>query len=347
MKLWPRRLRDLTRIGAIPQDGPEEALHKEVLVLAAVVMASLAVIWVVSYGLLGLYLAAAIPLTYQLVSVANLTVFAKTKRCRLFRASELWLSLVLPFLLQLSLGGFISSSGVILWSFTAPLGALLFLGRRSATRWFAAFLALIVLAALLDPLVADKTDQIPQWVIVAFFVNNILGVTGTSYLLLWYFVRERDRAAVMIAAERERSERLLLNVLPAPIADRLKAGEAVIADGAADVGVLFADIVGFTPLSAQLAPEGVVKLLNEGLLRVRCPGRRLGPGEDQDDRGCVHGRLRAACARFPSRRASRGDGAGPAAGGRTPGDAAPHRYRHRPGRCRVDRPPEVQLRPVG
>jgi adenylate cyclase len=111
VKLWPRRLRDLTRIGAIPQDGPEEALHKEVLVLAAVVMASLAVIWVVSYGLLGLYLAAAIPLTYQLVSVANLTVFAKTKRCRLFRASELWLSLVLPFLLQLSLGGFISSSG--------------------------------------------------------------------------------------------------------------------------------------------------------------------------------------------------------------------------------------------
>jgi adenylate cyclase len=127
---------------------------------------------------------------------------------------------------------------VILWSFTAPLGALLFSGPRSAVRWFAGFAAVIVLAGVLDPFLTDKAALIPHWVIVVFFVNNILGVTGTSYLLLSYFLRERDRAAAMVAAERERSERLLLNVLPEPIAERLKAGEEPIADGSGEVGVL-------------------------------------------------------------------------------------------------------------
>jgi guanylate cyclase len=88
-----------------------------------VLITALAVGWVVAYSVLGLYVAAAIPLAYQIVSVINLILFAKTKQYRVFRACELGLSLVLPFVLQLSLGGFVPSSGVVLWSFTAPLGA--------------------------------------------------------------------------------------------------------------------------------------------------------------------------------------------------------------------------------
>ncbi len=63
--------------------------------------------------------------------------------------------------------------------------------------------------------------------------------------------------------EQERSERLLLNVLPAPIAARLKAGEEVIADAFPDVTVLFADLVDFTRRSQRIAPEQVVATLNE------------------------------------------------------------------------------------
>lgn len=63
--------------------------------------------------------------------------------------------------------------------------------------------------------------------------------------------------------EKRRSEGLLLNILPAPIADRLKSGERLIADRYESSTVLFADLVGFTPLSATLAPEELVKLLNE------------------------------------------------------------------------------------
>jgi adenylate cyclase len=247
----------------LPTDSRDEALRKETLVLVAAYTSALAVVWVATYWALGLYLSAAIPFVYQVVSIVNLVVLARTKRYRFFRACQLALSLILPFVLQLSLGGFVASSGVVLWSFTAPLGALLFSGRREAARWFAAFLAVIAISGALDPLLSSKAAEIPHWIRLSFFALNVLGVTGTCYVLLQYFVRERDRTAELVSAERERSERLLLNVLPQPIAERLKAGESLIADGSPEVGVLFADIAGFTPLSATMAPEDIVRLLNE------------------------------------------------------------------------------------
>jgi guanylate cyclase len=251
----------VARIGALPTDSPDEALRKETLVLFTSFTALVSFVWVGTYWALGLYLSAAIPFAYQVVCVANLFVFAKTKRYRFFRTSQLALGLVLPFLLQLSLGGFLPSSGIVLWSFTAPLGALLFSSRRDATRWFLAFLGVIGLSAVLEPFLTPA--EIPHGIVIAFFALNILGVTGTSYLLLHYFVRERDHAAAVIATERERSERLLLNVLPEPIAERLKAGESPIADRASDVGVLFADIVGFTPMSETMRPEELIQVLDE------------------------------------------------------------------------------------
>jgi class 3 adenylate cyclase len=65
-----------------------------------------------------------------------------------------------------------------------------------------------------------------------------------------------------LATEHERSEALLLNVLPKPIADRLRAGVGTIADRFDQCSVLFADVVGFTELAARLKPEEAVLFLN-------------------------------------------------------------------------------------
>jgi len=63
--------------------------------------------------------------------------------------------------------------------------------------------------------------------------------------------------------EQERTEQLLLNILPSPIAHRLKLAESTIADSFAEVTVLFADLVKFTELSAQIPPTELVELLNK------------------------------------------------------------------------------------
>ena len=66
-----------------------------------------------------------------------------------------------------------------------------------------------------------------------------------------------------LQAEREKSERLLSNMLPPPVAERMKNGEVNIADFHPDVTVLVADLVGFTALAAAIDPIEVVNLLNE------------------------------------------------------------------------------------
>ena len=73
---------------------------------------------------------------------------------------------------------------------------------------------------------------------------------------------ETKRLYDEVVAEKKVSERLLLNVLPRSIAERLKSDHAVIADSFPDVTVLFADIVDFTKLSEDMSPERLVALLN-------------------------------------------------------------------------------------
>ena len=77
-------------------------------------------------------------------------------------------------------------------------------------------------------------------------------------------LRDQEQAFLQqISTEREKSERLLLNVLPAAIAERLKQGEATIAESYPDVTVIFADLVNFTQLSERTPAPQLVELLNE------------------------------------------------------------------------------------
>ncbi len=75
-------------------------------------------------------------------------------------------------------------------------------------------------------------------------------------------LRDREReASEALRVEKERSEQLLLNILPAPIVERLKSGETVIADHLSNVTILFADFVGFTELSSKLPAPDLVGIL--------------------------------------------------------------------------------------
>jgi class 3 adenylate cyclase len=270
----PGWLGRLSEVGLSPSDPEELRVRKAVLVLSSTLMASLSFIWVATYAALGLWVCAAIPFLYQIASAASIYTFARTRRYLLFRRSQLWMSLLLPFALQWSLGGFRTASAVVLWGVTAPLGALLFVGARQAVPWLAAFAGLVVASGVMDPALSAHAPYVPDGIVVTLFVLNVLGVTTTAFALLEYFVRARERAREALAhqhraleLEQAKSERLLLNVLPESVAARLKEHEGVIADAYPSVTVLFADIVGFTPLSEKLAASDVVALLDRVFAR--------------------------------------------------------------------------------
>ena len=256
---WLDRIRWSTES---PEDPVELRIQKRMLVTVSGVVAVIGVIWGVMYSIFDEPTAALIPFAYSASVTVSLVVYALTGRYRGFRFVQLLLILTLPFLLQLALGGFVGGSAVITWALLAPIGALTMSGRRQAMFWFGAYIALVLAAQAIQPSL-DVSNGLPGNVIKAFFVLNIIAPTGVAFFALNHLVREKDRAFVELDWEQEKSERLLLNVLPREVAEALKEDDRTIATNFECISVLFADVVGFTPLTEGLPPDTLVEVLND------------------------------------------------------------------------------------
>lgn len=252
----------IARIGVDQIDSDEIRLRKSSLVLGSIMFIIAGALWGILYFLFGQPIAGLIPLSYAVVSCLSVIVFHLTRRYQFFVFSQLLLILFLPFLLMIALGGFAKSSGVILWSLICPLSALLFDAPRRALRWLAAYLSLVILSGFLEfhPL---TSSALPRNIVTLFYVMNIGAVSTIAIILLAYFVSEKNQLFALLSSEQAKSENLLLNILPKEIAAILKNESRTIADQYTEASVLFADMVGFTPLSAKLEPTEMVELLNE------------------------------------------------------------------------------------
>ena len=250
------RLRQVLEIGCLPTDSDQERVTKEVFVVIGLGATLAGMFWAVMYVALGKPLSGLIPLVISVVVAAIFARFVQTKRLGLLPVPFLGFGILLPLLLQLSLGGYVRGSAVVMWAFMAPLFSLLLRPARETAIWLAIFVGDLVLAALLDASVAQKVQPLPNVAILTLFALNIAGIGSLTFVALSYFRVQRD------AAER-RSEKLLLNILPESIAARLKRGEEPIADHHDDITVLFADLAGFTVRSAHETPAETVAVLNE------------------------------------------------------------------------------------
>lgn len=161
------------------------------------------------------------------------------------------------------LGG--NNLGVEVWMFGYPVAlqySYLQRERRTKTLWIVAIAGIMVaMYILIQPHPWVGPPFSPRWqeilrVVISLGFYLCLGAFGV------YGASIANRAEAALRVERDKSDRLLLSILPAPVADRLKEGPEVIAERHDDVTVLFADIVGFTPLSDRLEPEALVQLLN-------------------------------------------------------------------------------------
>lgn len=212
-------LDQLADIGAVEGEAPETRIERGAFVLATVLYGVLGVVWGSLYLLTGLVRSALIPYGYVVLATAVLVFLRLTGRFTVAKTGILLLWLVLPLFLQLSLGGFISGSAVVLWSIGAPIGALFF-SPSAAAWWGLAFVASVVLAAAVEPVLGPPANLHPD-TIRTFFVLNLVGVGTAVMLVLRDFLNRLQQARSELTREKERSEGLLLNVLPEPIADRL------------------------------------------------------------------------------------------------------------------------------
>ncbi len=169
--------------------------------------------------------------------------------------------MVIPFLWSAKFGGFNSNSYALWLSFSALLLVVLVFDQHTIIRWFVVYVGLVVLSGFLEPYVANPENI--SSTITFNIVSNSLSAAVVTLLILIYYKREKNNAQHLLALEQEKSENLLLNILPKEIAAILKTKTDIIAEHFDEASILFADLVGFTPMTAQMEPTEMVGLLNE------------------------------------------------------------------------------------
>ena len=142
-----------------------------------------------------------------------------------------------------------------MWVVILPLSVYLSGARRQGVVVLGAALLAIAIAIATDPRLATP-PPFPNGLRLTY--NSFVMVATVVIVFLWgvYVIQQLEVA-------RRRADALLLTILPAPIAARLKHDTSVIADGYDEVTVLFADIVNFTTMSAEANPVDVVNFLND------------------------------------------------------------------------------------
>lgn len=157
---------------------------------------------------------------------------------------------------HLALGGYANSGATLMWSTILLLSAVLVFPRAFSLGLGAFYAAVAVTFGFLEQSLragrAPPDPAVPAVIFAAVLAGNV----ALILLILSILMRR-------LGDERQRSESLLLNVLPADVAAELKEHSRYPARRFDSASVLFVDVVGFTPLAASSEPEETVARLNE------------------------------------------------------------------------------------
>ena len=259
--LLDRVLQRLATVGAAPDDDADTRLRKALLVLIALLILPVAFVWAVLYVSFGSpwgWTAA----VYAAISIGSILLFARNRDFELLLRIQLVDIMLAPTVSMIPIGGIVSAGGVGIWGILAPLGALIFQGARSGVRWFIVYIAIFLGSGIAGLLLAPE-KTLPEWFSNLMTVLNITVGGSLIFTILALFAQQREEALQDVKVEHERAERLLLNILPGSIAERLKGNPHTIADQFTAASVLFADVVDFTPRTKDLPPAEVVGILDK------------------------------------------------------------------------------------
>ena len=252
--IWTRALEGILSIGASDDESESQRSGRRVFMLAFILASLLSVPAVIARFAAGYTWVGVSDLVTLVVPVSLLVVIAVRPTSYV---PVLHVILVIlfasPILDTAMFGGLLPSGVLVIFGLDIALGALLALGLGAGLVWSGVF-ALSVAFAVVIPRFVDPIYTLDDPAGNAAF--NLIGTGIVTVAVMIYFVRQRDRF-------QQRSDDLLHAILPDAIAARLKDSPDTIADDVPSASVLFADVVDFTPLSADMTPAALVEMLDE------------------------------------------------------------------------------------
>jgi len=252
--VWKRLLDGFLSIGETAGESESRRSGRRVFLLAFIIATLLSIPLAIARFPPGYTWVGIVDLATTIIPVGLLVIIAIRPSSYALAINVMLVVLVSGPLLDTAMfGGLLPSGLLVIFGLDLALAALLAIDQWAGVAWFGVFLLSVVYAL-----------EIPHWVKPIYTLSDPTGNAAINLIAtgivtaagVIYFVHQRDRF-------QRRSDDLLHAILPDQIAARLKDRPGTIANDVASASVLFADVVGFTPMSAAMSPGELVRLLDE------------------------------------------------------------------------------------
>jgi len=186
-------LHSINEIGILPNDDGLTVNRKRFVVYEAIGMSFGGLLWGIICIILGKFPQSHTPFVYVILSAINVTYFALTKNFRFVQGFQTGISLLLPFIFQWHLGGFIASGGVMIWSLLSLAASLSYSNVNTSFKWLFMYLILVIFSGLYDHVFVDLfPNNYNTALIITLFTINVSVVSFMIFLLMIFYVRENS-----------------------------------------------------------------------------------------------------------------------------------------------------------
>lgn len=192
MENMKRLIARVATIGNRETDTEKEKLRHGFLVYMGLLMSGGGILWGSICVYFELWLPSVIPFGYVVLTGLNFTYFNLSKNFKQVRFIQVLISLLLPFVFQWTLGGFIPSGAVMLWSMLALLGSLTFQDAKLSMRWLLTYMVFTICSGFIDPYVKHLGVSISSEANTTLFVVNIVVISTIVVGLTVYLITRQE-----------------------------------------------------------------------------------------------------------------------------------------------------------
>ena len=193
----------IERIGELGVEAQDDDLlknKKRLLMYQSVLMSMGGVLWGIICLAIDKPVTSLIPFCYIFLTFINVYTFLRVRKFFLAHSFQTLISLLLPFFLQWSLGGFYESGGVGIWALLALASSLSYTNKNNSLLWLLAFLLLSIFSGVFDAefSVLFRTEEIQQPFAVALVLMNTTIVSLLIFVLIIFYVNENNSSYVKV-----------------------------------------------------------------------------------------------------------------------------------------------------